>query len=805
VNFERSRPPTVGVLPRPLSSFVGRERELDDLEALLAQFRLLTLTGPGGSGKTRLAIEIARRSAEGLAFDSAFVDLAPLSDPALVAATVATSVGIRPKPRRTLMETLVDYFAARPMVLILDNLEQLLPDAARTVAALLSQCPDLRVLTTSRAPLHVRGEYQYAVDPLAQAEAMGLFAARAQLVESRFALTEHNRDAIAEICERLDRLPLAIELAAAHSKLLTPQALVVRLEQRLSLVGSVAVDAPARQRTLRDTIAWSYGLLDPIDRNVFARLSGFVGSFSSSAAEAVVPDPNDESPIDVMASLARLVDNNLVRVQRDSHGDARFSMLETIREFAIDQVSPEQAEKFRERHATFFLSEILRQTDFGATSVLHMRLADELDNFRAALSWAAANDNAEILLKLAVAMTYFFAVLGHGEEAGHWLHVAEPAAASAAPDLQGALLKSLARHELFFGGDRRRAQDLLNQALRIAEDADDAPRTTEILKLLSHVASDLGDRQTAEDHMRRALLHTRSLNDPLARARFLGEIAASGHSVLDLAETKRIAQEAVEGGRELNDDVSLTNGLIALGYVAIVEGDPSAAVEVSSEAVSIQGKAGIDPGPAIVGVAIARTRVGDFAVSRSLLIDALTRSRELGFIWFCLAALEAAADWFSAVGDSQRAATYWAAVDSVRSITHDRTPGNEMGLFKASRSRVRSALTPGALEAAIAEGTSMTLDRALESAIRDLDHANVDHVEIPSRGRRGRHDLTRREQEVLELLAAGRSDGQIADELFISKKTAAVHVANIKAKLGAGSRVEIVTMALSQGLASTRT
>ncbi len=312
------------LLPQPLSSFVGRERELKELEELIAKVRLLTLTGPGGSGKTRLAIEISRLTSVRSPTDMAFVDLASISDPGLVVSTVATALGIRPKAGRSLMEAIVEHLAARPVVLVLDNLEQLLPDAATTIAELLGSCPDLRVLATSRAPLHIRGEHQYAVDSLVQAEALLLFVERARSVVSHFAPTEDNTAAMTEVCRRLDGLPLAIELAAACSKVMSPQALLRRLEKRVPMPASAAVDAPARQRTLRDTMAWSYSLLHRSDQRVFARLSVFVGGFSGPAVEDIVPDPNDEAPIDVMASIEHLVDHNLVRAVPDAQGEARF-------------------------------------------------------------------------------------------------------------------------------------------------------------------------------------------------------------------------------------------------------------------------------------------------------------------------------------------------------------------------------------------------------------------------------------------------------------------------------------------------
>jgi predicted ATPase/DNA-binding CsgD family transcriptional regulator len=798
-----ARPPVAGagqVLPQPLSSFVGREHELAELETLLGQARLVTLTGTGGSGKTRLAIEAARRTAARVGIDSAFVDLAPISDAGLVLATIATALGVRHEPPQTVAEALVARLAASPLLVVLDNLEQLLPGAAHGMSELIEKCPGLRVIATSRVALHVRGEHQYAVDPLAQTDAMTLFAERARSVDSHFRVTKENGTAIAEICRRLDGLPLAIELAAAASNLLSAQALLRRLEERVKLPGSAAVDAPARQRTLRDTIGWSYGLLDPTDQRVFARLSGFVGGFSQASAQATVPDPEDPERIDAIASLERLVDHNLVRATQDAEGEPRFTLLETIREFAVDQMFPEEAERFRERRAAYFVDEIARRTGYGAAPFWPGTVADDLDNVRAVLTWAEARDNREVLLKLAVAMWTVFGVLGHGDEAGHWLHAADRAAATAEPELKAGHLFNLARQELAFGGDRRVARKLLMRALPLSEDAGDTARTIRILVILSHIASDLRDRRTAREYLGRAVARARSLEDPLARVRLAAELAQSGHSVRSVGETKALAQEALEGARALNDPIAATDALLALTYVALAESDASRGILMASEALTIQQKGALDQTDAMAALGLARARAGDFEAARAPLIDALHRARKIRAVWLCLATLEASADWLGAVGYADRACAYWAAIEAIRARTLDRTIGDEMGLFSASRARDRAGLRTGAYDAAKAAGKEMALDDAMAQAIQDLTETNLDRGATSQGVSRGRHDLTAREKEVLQLLAAGWSDGQIAEELFISKKTAAVHVANIKGKLGAGSRVEIATTALELGL-----
>jgi len=787
-------------LPDPLSSFIGREREIAEVAALVGEARLVTLTGAGGSGKTRLAIEAARRAATELEIERGFVDLAPKSDSALIDSTVATALGVRPFPPQTMAEALIERLRARPLLLVLDNLEQLLPLGGAKVAELLAATPNLRVLATSRAPLHVRGEREYRVDPLVETEAVDLFIERARAVDAHVVVTDKARSAVENICRRLDRLPLAIELAAAHSKLLTAEALLRRLEHGVALPNTAPIDAPARQRTLQDTIAWSYDLLDRPAQIVLARASGFVGGFSAPAAEGAITDPADDPPIDVIAALDRLVDHNLVRVAADASGEPRFTMLEAIREFACAHLAEPEAERFRERHATFFTEEIVARTDHWVSGPSPDSLGDDLENVRAALTWAEANAQADIVVRLGVAAWVVFGELGHPAEAGRWLEAAERSSTSADPRIQGALLHHLARHELAFGGDRRRAEDLLSRALAILEDAGDAARATKILEQLSHVASDLGDRPTAVERMREAISQARRLSDRELRARFLAEMATSGAAVNDLTEMKALAKEALREGRELGDPATLIDALAALGFVALAEDDPASATRAFEEALSMHSSARFDRTAVVIALGLARLRQGDVQESRSLLIDGMRAARRLQVTWIRLNALEAAADWLGATDDPSSACRYWATVDSVRERTLDRTSANDLGLFDAPRERDRSSLAASDLERATTAGMGMSLDDALAAAIMDLRQTDHGAIRRRTAGGLRPQDLTAREHRVLGLLAAGRSDGKIAEELFISQKNAAVHVANIKGKLGAGSRVEIATMALELGL-----
>jgi predicted ATPase/class 3 adenylate cyclase len=355
-------------LPVQLTSFIGRGRELEEVMAALESTRLLTLTGPGGSGKTRLAIRTAQELLPRLEDGAFFVALAPISDPALVVPTMAQALGVSEKADRAPLDALTDHLQHSDVLLVLDNFEQVL-DAAGEVGQLLTTTERLRVLATTREPLGLSGEREYPVPPLglpdvdalpsldalSQFEAVRLFVDRATAVKPDFAVTNENAPAVAEICARLDGLPLAIELAAARVKILTPQSILQRLEHSLGFLAVGTRDVPNRQRTLRDAIAWSHDLLDPEEAALFARLSVFRGGFSLEAVERV-GNPADELGIDTLEGVASLANKSLARQAETGTDEPRFFMLETIREFAAERLAASaDAEEIARRHAAFFL------------------------------------------------------------------------------------------------------------------------------------------------------------------------------------------------------------------------------------------------------------------------------------------------------------------------------------------------------------------------------------------------------------------------------------------------------------------
>ena len=414
-------------LPTPLTTFLGREREIAEVAELLARSRLLTLTGPGGTGKTRLSLAVASRAMGDHPDGVFFVELAPITEPELVMATIAQQVGLPDRGGRTATERLTEHIGERRMLLVLDNFEQV-TEAAVSVASLLASTPNLTILASSRSSLRVSGEQEYAVPPLglpdpsrlppleqlSQYESVALFIERARAVKPDFDVTNQNAPAVAEICVRLDGLPLAIELAAARIRIFTPQAMLGRLESRLGLAAGGGRDLPARQQTLRGAIAWSHDMLDERDRAMFAGLSVFVGGGSLDAIERVC---GDEVGGDALDALGSLLEKSLVRQREGVDGEPRFRMLQTIREFAMEQaIESGRWNVLRERHAGLFRE--LAET--SAAQVMSSdkrpwldRLEEEHDNLRAAFVWAQESQAAELALCMGSSLWRFWQMRGY--------------------------------------------------------------------------------------------------------------------------------------------------------------------------------------------------------------------------------------------------------------------------------------------------------------------------------------------------------------------------------------------------------
>jgi predicted ATPase/DNA-binding CsgD family transcriptional regulator len=807
--------------PAPVqpTSFVGRSHELGEVEALFGDARLVTLVGPGGCGKTRLALEFAARRG-GASQDLHVVDLAPITDATLVLASIAAVLRVRGAAGEALEDAVARSIGDREILLVLDNLEQL-PEAGLVIAKLLAASSNLRVLATSRAPLHVRGEHEYPLGPLqlpgpadlasldllAEVEAVKLFVERARAIDPALSLTGDNAAAVAGICARLDGLPLAIELAAARTRLFAPTALLARLDRRLQVLTDGPMDAPIRQRTLRSTIGWSFDLLSERDKRVFARLGVFAGGFTLGAAESVAVDPADpEGGPGLLASLDHLVEQNVLTVGSDPDGEPRFRMLETIREFACDQVPEADRVGLRDRHLAHFVALVERsepQLRGPDQATWIRRLAAEQADIRAALAWAHEAHRDESMLRLAAALKRrFWYAAGGLSEGLRWLE------ASLTVGDAPAALRVKAQQRLAWivweMGDDDRSQELFEACL-VAADEDDHPSRFEALIGLSYRALRSGGSglDVAAARMAEAIEHARHDATPGA---LVEPLTAEGHLAKargDLGLARAHYEEALDMARKAGDVWGAGNALLQCGALTLAGGEPARAVSLLAESV----RSSVESGDrevfteATAMLARALTAQGELEAARSRLREGGDVIRELESPLGGMFMLEAAARWLASAGMLPAAVEAWAAADAYRTDHPWPVVSEEEKARRRSWAATREALGTVRFEMLWVTGGSRDVQEALDIAMAAVRATDLqDLPAVPAPARRGRFDLTPREQEVLALVASGISDGEIATSLVISKKTVSVHVANIKAKLGASSRVEVATIALRESL-----
>jgi predicted ATPase/class 3 adenylate cyclase len=685
-------------LPSQPTSFVGRDREVAETLALLEGTRVLTLTGPGGTGKTRLALRIAAEAAEGFRDGAVFVALAALEDPSLVAPTVAVAVGAQEEVGRPIVTSLAERLEGMDVLLVLDNYEQLLT-AAPLVGELLAAGPGVRILVTSRAPLRVAGEQEYEVRPLAlpdpavgttpeelaASEAVALFVERARAIDPGFALSAENATAVAGICATLDGLPLAIELAAARIRLLSPQAILERLGSCLTLLTAGPRDRPERQRTLRGAIEWSHDLLDPEGQAMFRRLAVFAGEWSLEAAAAVC-SPGGEAGLDTLDALDGLAQHSLLRRVGDGAPEPRFRMLTTIREYGLERlVASGEEPELRGRHALFFLA--LAEAAGPELTGPHQaawleRLARDHDNVRAALRWAVECDRAETGLLIAAAIWRFWQLRDHlAEGEARLIELLAAPSASAATPARAAGATALAS-VVYWRGDYAAARVRYEEALALHLALGDEAGAADVRGSLGWVAAATGDWATARRRFGEAAESARARGDRTGLGFALQGVGMSAHRDGDVPAARAALEEAVPLLRASGDTFGLANALYDRGRVLVMEGDHEG--------------------------------------GRACLLESLRHHAaavDMSGIAFVLDALSAMA---VAEDRPERSVRLAAAADRMRESLGARAPSSIVGEWDA-RAAVRGLIPEGAVAAAWAEGRAMGLGHVLTYAEGDAD------------------------------------------------------------------------------------
>jgi predicted ATPase/serine/threonine protein kinase len=633
------QPPTN--LPQSMTSFVGREREVADVCRLAGEVRLVTLVGPGGIGKTRLALQASRELLDHYPDGVWFVDLAPLADATLVVQTVATALGARERTGTSLLDALCELARAKRLLLVLDNCEHLVEACAALVGSLLRAGGGGRVLATSREALGVQGEAVWQVPPLAlpaagaaasvegarESEAVRLFVDRARLVRSGFALTEQNADAIAVLCVRLEGIPLAIELAAARCGVLTPAQMLARLGQRLDLLASRRGDVPERHRTLRASIEWSYQLLAPAPRRLFARLSVFRGGWTLEAAETVCVEAG------VLDGLGQLCECSLV-VAEERGEEIRFRMLETIREYAAERLAAGEAGTLGRRHAEYYagFAEEAEPALASADPVWLSRLAAEHDNLRAALAWGRAEEcGAEVGLRLAAALWLFWHTRGYLAEGRRALEAALAHCAGGPPPLRAKAYYGAGKISTM-ASDFAAARTFLEEALALQRGLGNKPGVAAALDSLANLAIAVGDYGRAVELSEEGLATFRELGDTRCVARALISLGWIAQEHADYSKSTALFEEALALYRSLGQKQGIAVALAGLAATAQIEGDFERALPLSEEVLAVAREIGhsFHTANALLLMGEIARYQADYDRAAALLGESLAIYREVG-------------------------------------------------------------------------------------------------------------------------------------------------------------------------------
>jgi non-specific serine/threonine protein kinase len=743
--------------------------------------RLVTLVGPAGVGKTRLALEAGNQMAASYPGGVSFVDLTSIHNPALVLTAIAQTLGIGRTQNRSLLERLEDHLGAREVLLILDNVEQVVA-AAPQLADLLARCSGVTLLVTSREPLHLQWEHSIQIRPLPVPDpqhlppleelyripAVALFVQRVRAIDAQFGLSADSAPIIAELCVRLDGLPLAIELAAARMRLLSPQMILDRLDHRFSLLRWHAQDMPARQRTLHSAIGWSYDLLGEGEQRLFRHIGVFVSSFTLEAVEALEAAlPSDAvDPLEVLDGISSLVDKSLVVVEPVGENEVRYRLLESVREYALEQLTIcDECDRVREAHAAYFLEFAER----GAPELGHAgqvdwfsRLERECDNLRAAVQWFGASSQTELQLRLLTATWYFCWTRGYMAEGTRCLKRALTHAHGIDPAVRARALSALAIL-LLSQGELAQAEPMLEEAQELAHAANDLPSVAQALTGLGLLAQ--RRRQWKQS------------------ARFLDEARACARGV--------------------EDAPGMAYALVHLGVTTLFEGNHDRAEQLLGEAeAAYQRLADLrNAHTTRAWLAYLAGSRGDMPRAAELwqpCIEFATHARDIRVLYHCANI----AIWLMAErGDPEPMARLVGAQRALLQRTGF-TPGTWGQTHSADAAEaIQARLTPEAFDAALTAGRLLTDQQLADLATSMLTSQAHSCGRVESHEhKRGSSLLSEREEEVLRLVAEGLSNKGIAKELIISPSTVNYHLTSVFNKLGVNTRAHAVAAAAQRQL-----
>lgn len=728
-------------LPGTLTTCIGRERELEQLTMLLDTNRLITLFGPGGVGKTRLALQVANEVLEEFPDGVFWFSLEMIDTADAMLQAIAATFGLKEGAHQSLRDNLTRYLRDKRRLLVLDNFEQAIA-AAPLVTELLRAAPHLKVIVTSRMILRVYGEHVFHVSPLGLPQlplasgglplasdvlhypAIALFVARTHAIHPDFALTQQNVRAVVELCRRLDGLPLAIELAAVHSDMLTPQEMVQQISSRLSLLTDGPRDLPARQQTLRNAIGWSYDLLSKSEQELFVQLAVFIGSFTKAAVQAVC---RCFPACGVMDELTSLVDKSLLRIEQSVTGELRFVMLETIREFALEQLTIRaEADAIRNRHATFYMTcaEIAEPHLMGSEQQQWLnRLEADHYNLQAAIRWAIEHNLTAVSLRLGAGMWRFWAMHSYASEGRKWLEAA--LAARASPDLQHLRAKALVGLGTlaWSQGDYQQALPPLTASVSALRVVNDSATLATALNNLGLVYREQGDYDQAQQHFAESLTIRQTIGDERGTAFTLGNLGRVAFYQNHITEAAAYTTESLRIFRELGDEWGVATALYDLAEVVLYRGDYPQATHLLEEQLRLSRALGdkILVGYALCSLGEIAYFQGQLAEAHRLMVEALVLQQESGDKEGAVATIERLAELSVSQGQIVQATRLWSAAQAHRMSIGAPFPIVYHGRHTTMMSILQEGLDAEIFQQAWLDGQVMTWNQTLAEALGQPD------------------------------------------------------------------------------------